>query len=356
MNAIKHAPLTAVMLLIMILGAALLLALPKQDFSQMENRTLSTVNWKNGEIDRQLENYLADHFPFHDTLVQAQSSLASLAGRKLQNDALIGSGGWLFETPQRQVSTAAAASLRVLNRLVAACDVPFYMMMAPTSAAAVDHLPPLYDGGDQQAVLADMQSRLENVTWLPSGLTERADAEELYYRTDHHLTLKGTRVCYESLCRAWGLTPFDAEPYQAEGFLGSYWSKAPLLQIEADTFTCDLPSGVQLTVDGERRDSLLNPERMQGRNKYAALIDSVYGHAVLENQQASGSLVIIGDSYANCLSPMLARHFGRIDLVDPRYFAEDFEQVLRDSGADRVLVYYGLNTFSASRAMANLMR
>ena len=151
------------------------------------------------------------------------------------------------------------------------------------------------------------------------------------------------------------LTPRAAEPYSAEGFLGSYWSKAPLLQTQPDVLTADLPSGVTLTVDGEKRDGLLNRDRLQGRNKYAALIDSVYGHAVLENPAAEGSLLIIGDSYANCLAPMLARHFGRIDLVDPRYFAQELPTLLRDAGTQRVLVYYGLNTFSQTRALAMLM-
>ena len=129
-----------------------------------------------------------------------------------------------------------------------------------------------------------------------------------------------------------------------------------MLGAQADVFTADLPSGVQLTVDGEKREGLLQLERLQSRNKYAALIDSVYGHAILENPGAEGALLIIGDSYANALAPMLSRHFGRIDVVDPRYFAEDFSLLLEEAQTSRVLVYYGLNTFSVSRAPALLNR
>ena len=45
---------------------------------------------------------------------------------------------------------------------------------------------------------------------------------------------------------------------------------------------------------------------------------------------------------------------GRIDLVDPRYFAQELPTLLRDAGTQRVLVYYGLNTFSQTRALAML--
>ena len=352
-DLLLKAPLTRTVLLLMLAGLLLALILPKADFSEMENRVLDTVDLRAGQLDRQLENYLADHFPFHDALVQGQSSLAAALGRRLQNGVLIGSGGWLMEEPVREAGSAARSGVRVLNALQDAYpDLPFSVMLVPPSSHGTDHLPALYQAGDTGKALAELRAELR-AEWIETGLKDPIDS--YYYRTDHHLTAAGTRACYESLCRAWGLTPRAAEPYSAEGFLGSYWSKAPLLQTQPDVLTADLPSGVTLTVDGEKRDGLLNRDRLQGRNKYAALIDSVYGHAVLENPAAEGSLLIIGDSYANCLAPMLARHFGRIDLVDPRYFAQELPTLLRDAGTQRVLVYYGLNTFSQTRALAMLM-
>ena len=65
-DLLLKAPLTRTVLLLMLAGLLLALILPKADFSEMENRVLATVDLRAGQLDRQLENYLADHFPFHD--------------------------------------------------------------------------------------------------------------------------------------------------------------------------------------------------------------------------------------------------------------------------------------------------
>ncbi len=349
MKTILKAPLTALMLAVMVIAAALILALPKDDFSDMENRVLATVDWRADDIDQQLERWLADHFPLHDDLVRVQASLSAALGVRQQKNVLIGSGGWLLEEPQGDVTAAAAANARALGELQKNAGVPFTLMLIPSSAQYVNRLPALYQNADQTAVIR----RIGEISGL-EALEAAVGGEEDYYRTDHHLTARGTRACYERLCAAWGLTPWEAEPYTAEGFLGSYWSKAPLFQVAAEAFTADLPAGVGLSVDGETRDSLLQAERLAGRNKYAALIDGTYGHAVLTNPRGEGALVILCDSYANALAPMLARHYARIDLVDPRYFSGSLSDLIAESGAERALVYFGLNTFSTSRALVLL--
>ncbi len=355
MKAWKGAPLALGVTMGLLLLGLLTLLLPKRDFSVMENRTLAVFGWGTGDFNRQAESWTADHLPLREESVRLWTTLEAMAGRRLQNGALIGRDGWLFEEPPREITPAARTSLAALEELRAEHPgTAFDLMLIPTSAAAAeDRLPPLYRPGDQGAVLAALRDQT-SLNWIDPGLAEAEHPERFYYRTDHHLSGAGARWVYGRLCAAWGLTPAAERMTAVPGFQGTYWSKAPVLTIAPEEMTAEIPEGIRLTVDGKARETYLNPERLGGPNKYAALIDSVYGRAVLENPAGEGTLLILGDSYMNALAPLLIRHYARIDLVDPRYFPGSFAAALAESGAERVLVYMGLNTFSETRSLALL--
>ncbi len=353
MKTILRAPLTASVLLLLLVFALLSVLLPKADFSEMENRALAAVDLRADDRDRQIERWLADHFPFRDALIRVQSTLSAAAGERLQDGILIGRGGRLFEEPQAELTPAAESSVGILNALAGQTGLPFKMMLIPTSAQYAQGLPAFYENADQSAVLRQIRE-LTRFEWVEAPLGSSEDPDALWYRTDHHLTAAGARLCYETLCSFWGLEPRSASAFSSDGFLGSYWSKAPLFGIRPDVFTCELPEGIRLTVDGAVRESLLDPDSLAGRNRYAALIRGTYGHAVLENGAGTGRLLIICDSYANAVAPLLAQHFERIDLIDPRYCPEPLPQILEETQSGQVLIFMGLNTFSVSRAAAML--
>ncbi len=353
MKTILRAPLTASVLILLLVFALLTVLLPKADFSEMENRALAVPDLRADDRDRQIERWLADHFPFRDTLIRVQSTLSAAAGQRLQDGVLIGRGGRLFEEPPAGLTPAAENSIGILNDLARRTGLPFTMMLVPTSAQYVQGLPPLYGNADQRAVLRQIGDRIR-FEWVEIPFDASDDPDTLWYRTDHHLTAAGARLCYETLCSLWGLEPRSGRAFTSDGFLGSYWSKTPLFGIRPDVFGCELPENVRLTVDGTARESLLDPDALRGRNRYAALIAGTYGHAVLENDTAAGRLMIVCDSYANALAPLLSEHFGRIDLIDPRYCPDPLPRLLEQTQSDRVLIFMGLNTFSVSRATAML--
>ena len=67
------------------------------------------------------------------------------------------------------------------------------------------------------------------------------------------------------------------------------------------------------------------------------------------------TLLIIKDSYANCMIPMLTPHFSRIVIVDPRYMTDTIETVMGEYSFTHVLFLYNLNTFNEDSALCDVL-
>ena len=55
-------------------------------------------------------------------------------------------------------------------------------------------------------------------------------------------------------------------------------------------------------------------------------------------EEGEGHLAVIKDSYANCLIPFLTAHYGKITVIDPRYFRVDIGEWLSEREVTEVLI------------------
>lgn len=372
MKKLRAMPLFISALAIMLLGGALLLALPKATYSELENRMLAP--WTGMQpftdnFDEKVETFISDHFPGRAALVRMQSTLQAAMGQRLQSDTLLGRDGRLFEVPQQEISRIALSSLSTLQEAQETLQLPMTLMLLPTSAQLLpEQLPALYQPADQQALIQQLYDRADELDTLDAALHLAEDPGALYYRTDHHLTAEGAWHVYEQLAEAWGLTPEKPALRQIPDFLGSYYGRTPSLSVQPETFSVYLPPELQLSLDGEPQADLISPALARGRNKYTALLGRAEtgalgdeallgrscGQATLTGGSGDQALLMISDSYGNAVAPLLAQHFARVDVIDSRYFTGSLEAVARESGATRVLALFGLNSFNVNNSMALL--
>lgn len=354
----RKMPLFLLTIVLLAAGGLLILLLPERTFSELENRTLTT--WPapdaaallDGSWGEAVESCAADQFPLRDALILGRALLHLVTGDRWQMDTLAGRDGWLFETPPDTLTRTATRSVETLSELAEALSLPGYLMVIPTSAALLpDALPPLYTCGSQEEVLDALQEGAGSLRWVDTTLTAHAGDDTLYYRTDHHLTADGASLCHRALCAALGIAPASGTRFTMDGFRGSYFARLPSPSIAAETFSADLPEGVSVTLDGVAADGFLDAEKLQGRNRYAALLGGTYAHAVLENPAGTGRLLLVCDSYANAIAPLLSASCARIDMIDPRYFTGDAAALAREVQPDALVAIFGLNTLSTNRSI-----
>lgn len=365
-----QSPLFIAAICLLVALAVLQVALPARERSDLENRPLAQMEAPtvssilSGHWMQQTETAVADQFAGRDLWMDLQALWDTAMLRSVRGGMLQGKDGWLFEPTQNLDLRTSLQSVQALETLAETLDIPVTLMLVPMSSAVYEeYLPWLYEPDDQGAILDTLYAEahaLETVDLLDRLRREEQKLEgterTLFYRTDHHWTADGAQVGYYALAKQWKLVDAYAMGQKAtlvrlyvDGFYGTYFSRAPSPLLAPDTLTYDDIDGITLSIDGEEMPSIYDPEQMAMRDKYASLLWGNHGRSTLMGGTGNEVLLVIKDSYANALLPLLAQHFGRVEMVDLRYYPGDLMALLEETEADRVLCLYGLTTFLTDR-------
>ncbi|MBQ2953726.1 MAG: hypothetical protein IJE07_09270 [Clostridia bacterium] len=356
---LRKMPAFCLAMLMLIALAVTQWLLPAQEISEMENRvlaqkpTLTPDRFWSGAYATELEQFAADQMPLRDGFVSTYATMQAILGRRTSNDALRGKDGFLFDTSAVYTQRNLSQNTDALRGLAEQSGKQLWVLAVPTAAAVYAEKTPAYAPlGDDEASLAAVAQEVQLIPLL-DAMRARED-QQLYYTMDHHWTAAGARVGYEAVCSALGL---EVQPegniVSREGFYGSFYARYPLPWLKADVLTYEAPEGVRLLIDGVEQDTLADEAALQGRDKYAALLHGNHGCIELINDGVdSGVLLVIKDSYANALLPLLARNYHRIIAVDPRYFTGDIIALATQYEGEDILCVCGIGTLASSRIIA----
>ena len=357
----KKAPLfwTAAGLLILLMAVQLIL--PDRGKSDMENRVLTPAppftadGFVSGAWEEQLEKYAADQLPLRDAFVSLHTAAQRLTGRRADGDVLQ-SGDWLFTRTDSWSRRCVTLNAAALESLAEQTGRRALLLAVPSSACLYpEKLPAGAPMGDEEALLAAAAAET-TVLPLVDRLRAARDAGPLYYRTDHHWARAGVQAGYVTACRALGLEPLPEEAVQSyPGFYGSYYARHPLPWLAPDSLSFAFPDHVRLRIGEEEQPGLTDPAVLGGRDKYAALLWG--NHAVIEltcGTAPEGTLLVLKDSYANALLPLLARHYRHVIAVDARNFAGNIVDFVNQCEGDTILCVYGLYTLATGYSIYRL--
>ena len=175
-----------------------------------------------------------------------------------------------------------------------------------------------------------------NFTWV-SGNVSYSEFKDLWYKSDHHWTVRGAYQAYLQISDAMGfggeaLVPSEIVELDDPLFYGTFARRA-LNDDYSDRLAYfkfeDYPE-LTVEVDGEQGgfEGLINHEAYEAgefnANKFANHYGEFYhwdhGFFSITNPSAEteSELLIVSDSYSNCLEYLLAPHFRTVYVCDPR--------------------------------------
>ena len=105
----------------------------------------------------------------------------------------------------------------------------------------------------------------------------------------------------------------------------------------------------------ERAGSLINVQKFNTRDKYAAFLDGNNGYSVIEGN-GEGSILVVKDSYANSFIPYLTENYAKIGVVDFRNFKYGLDSTIEKEGYDQILILYIFQTFIADTNLIYITR
>ena len=228
-----------------------------------------------------------------------------------------------------------------------------YVMLVPSSGSVLEeYMPDGARGYDYESHLP--KSDIANIVNIYDTMSDAADKEQVYYRTDHHWTGRGAYEASVIYKEAEGLEVKDYEyyePYTAtDEFYGTLYSKVLDSASVADTM--ELPMNIpEVSVEISGRDNTLSGiydnDKLKVKDKYAVFFGGNFGEVVISTGKGTGkNLLVVKDSFANSFVPYLLEDYDNIVMVDLRFFSGSVSEVAEEYNAGNMLVLYEMSNFS----------
>ncbi len=327
------------------------LLLPKSDFSEMEKRYLAETpdldleSIFSGDWGTEAEEYLTDHVPGRNLFVGINAYLELLAGRQELKDVWV-SNGKLLEAPVALDEAAITRNMTAISNFSDILGQQVDVMIVPSAGWAAG-AEGYTDSDSLAAIYAAAQGNVcaVNVEALFAG------KPELYYNTDHHWTSAGAYEAYRAYMQTLGRDYRPAEDFTVSiqgPFQGSTYSRSALWLTPGEDLELWQGSTSLTVTNAETEGShagIFYYERLEEADKYTVFLDGNHSLVRIQNPEKTGRLLVIRDSYSNCLGGFLAESYGEVVLIDLRYYRQALSALVAQEPFDNILVCYSCANF-----------
>ena len=177
---------------------------------------------------------------------------------------------------------------------------------------------------NRRALLAALERAEIPALDLTPVFAQREDILSCYSRVDHHYTLKGAYVTYQSVCEAFGLRAGEISIAETQSdLLGTYNRKLyDLSPVREAMQVVQTPFPAYERLDnGAPSETPLVRVRESGQSLYADYMGGDIAETIVRtNRPALPKILIVGDSFTNALEPLAVFDFDEMRSLDYRHF------------------------------------
>ena len=350
------------------LGGILTIILPDKEFSEEENRILQQspqIDAKsiiNGDFQQQINEYLTDQMILRSGFMRVYALTQKTLGKSEYNGIYVCDDNWIIETYKETENTEQIAEKfrKIADNANADCTI----MLVPTAVSVYDEvLPPNVSFKTSQRDVCDYiyeNCGMSSID-LWNVFEENKDKTQLFYKTDHHWTTDAAFLAYQQYCIAMDIEPLERDFFDittvSDDFYGTTYSKALTAFQKADEITVykqDM-SGITVTYPSGTGD-LYAEGYLDKKDKYSYFLNSNQPQIVIDNENVSNGkvLLVVKDSYANCLVPFLVNHYEKIIVLDTRYYRNGVTNAAESFNATDIFFCFNLNTLDTDTAISGI--
>ncbi len=341
-------------------------------YSSAENRMLqefpklSVKRLLNGKFQKKYETYLSDQFPQRDLWVKFQTTAERVFGKKESNGVYFGKDGFLLEkyTKEGFDKKLVNKNVRALGKFVkrASKSAEVKVMMVPSKTYTLDnYLPAFAETYDEDIFYNQLEKELPESVLVPvCDMMQNHKKEYIYYKTDHHWTTFGAWYGYVSYLESCKKDGKIAEPKKdleevSDNFLGTTYSKVNIYSQKDKIYIYEPKHEMKVVYNlGEKTGKTFYEKKyLKKKDKYSVFFGG--NQAVLEisgGAKKEETLLVIKDSFANCMIPFLAEDYGKVVVADMRHLNIGMSMLLRKFKPTKVLVLYNTIQFMQDKEFA----
>lgn len=379
MHKFSKATLTGICFLVIMEGAFFLNAfMPDKKFSESENRMLQEApvldydQYLDGRFETKFEKYADDQFVFRDGFIKVKTSFDVSKGVVESNGIYKCKDDYLIQ----QVTVPTKRRLENVEEALASFKksnptLRMNFLLAPTAGNILaDKLPMAVELADQNKYMDEFLASVEesgyNVIDVREQLRNIKDDQQIYYRTDHHWTSEGAYEAYKQLIPVLGFEDvIEYEPVTVKtDFKGTLYSNSGFTNGTNDHIDIMMPvdkenhkdSVIDFQDDSDKTTEFYKLDNLETKDAYSVFGGSNYPiYSIKTPIKSSKRLLVLKDSYANCMIPLLAQYYREIIVVDPRYYFESLDDLIQVEGITDVLFLYNADTFFGDDNLAMML-
>jgi hypothetical protein len=345
------------------------LLIPDKSFSAEENRMLqeapgiSISAYQEGRLQTKIEDYVDDQFLLRNTFIKIKTSSEVTSGSLESNGVYRCKDNYLMEdisAPNQQYMTATIDALKKFRKKYS--NMKMYFLLAPNAANILsDKLPATVRVKDQNKYMDDFFASLKKTGIktidVRDTLKSHADTVQVYYRTDHHWTTDGAWLAYNQAKSVMKLDDnIKYESYAVKNdFRGTLISKSGFVNGMNDAIKIYLPKAGQKNYKNsiiyysdtkEKTTEFYKLDNLKKKDAYTVFGGSNHPlYTISTPTKSTEKLLLVKDSYANSFIPFIAQDYREIVVVDPRYFFDNINDIIKSNDITQVLFLYNANTF-----------
>lgn len=347
----------------------------KKTFLENENRVPESFpeftfkNIASGDFMASFEEYLKDHFPLRDTFMKIKTISQTALGFKEISGVYINDGRLFQKVADPDISRLTDSSNLLISNIPE--DITTIVSVIPSASKIYsEQLPKFLEVTDQAEIIKKIYEEIDADIEFDSipALTDAKKDGNVFYYTDHHMTSYGALAFYDALCDASGIYHSDSDIFTkqilSEEFLGTLNSRVPC-GTNADTlerYSYPGESFVCYTAKGARSEltesEYFAEDYLFKKDKYSYFGNNNPPLTVLINEKSvsEDEIVIVKDSFINCIAPHFTEKFRKVHIIDARYFKgkKISSYITENPNVTHLLISYGINSINDNTGISTL--
>ena len=364
--------ITIILFAIIIAGSGVgVIANSRTKYSEFEKRELAPFPKTNvktitsGKFQSGLDDFLNDHVALRDECISVNTMVGRIEGKKEQNGVVFGSDGYLFEKYQdkdfskKDIDYNVAALSEFVNLVAENIgEENVKVALVPSKINVLDSKLPKFAPKSRMNdyMKKQLSSSLtsEDILLDLSGDLAKHSDEYIYYKTDHHWTSLGAYYGYEAIMKGMGdkVFPKGKEKVITKNFRGTTFNKVHYAASKdiIRTYGADsLNVAGEIDENGDVKSigSVFDTKALDSEDKYDYFLGGNYAKVTLDTDcKNDKTLILIKDSFANCMVPFLSKNYSKIVMIDLRYLNSSIMDSLADvETIDSLLVLFNDEKF-----------
>ncbi|MEG1771704.1 MAG: DHHW family protein [Clostridia bacterium] len=350
--------------------------IPDSDFSENENRFLTTEvemsfeSIVSGKFTSTAEKYIDDQFFLRNELISFKTLTQQMMLNKDIGGVYLGKEKYLFEKIRDGDfdNAQTKSNVETVNAFMARhSNITVSLLLSPNAALVLkDKLPPYAPYFNQSSEIDNIKASIDCGFIDVREVLNEKSSEYIFYKTDHHWTTLGAFYAYQALRNAKGLSSVDIDDYDVKlmttAFRGALYSKALNLNSADDSIYIFEPKhrenySVEYNYGKEVTSSVYDLNKLNTKDKYQLFLGGNPPEVKIKTDNADGkNLLVFKDSFANSFIPFLIGDYKNICVIDLRYFNQDVNAYILENDIDEIMFLYNIVNFSSDKSFEKLIK